>query len=177
MAKDYYKILGVDKNATEDEIKSAYRQLAKKYHPDLHPNDKEASEKFKECNEAYSVIGDKENRGKYDRGEMDFQGNGGANPFEGFHFTSASGFDDIFSDLFSGFMGGGGRRQSATPVGTDINCNIKLTFMEAALGVKKKVTFSRMEKCSDCKGTGGKDASSVKTCDKCGGSGKLNYTQ
>ena len=180
--KDYYKILGVEKTASADEIKSAYRRLAKQYHPDLHPNDKEAAEKFKEINEAYSVVGDPDKRGKYDRGEMDI-GSGGAgfNPFGGGAggFT-ATGFDDIF-DMFSdafGFGGSRARRKSAqAAVGSDITYRIELTFMESVLGCTKPITFSRLEKCPSCHGTGAKDDAHCKTCDKCGGSGQIRHVQ
>ena len=132
MAKDYYSILGVEKTASADQIKSAYRKLAKQYHPDLHPDDPVCAEKFKECNEAYSVLGDEDKRRRYDNGEYDMQG-GYGNPFGG--GFSANGFDDIF-DIFSSFMGGGGRTSSrrAENVGSDVNYNLELTFMESAKG-------------------------------------------
>lgn len=175
--KDYYKILGVEKSATQDEIKSAYRKLAKQYHPDLHPGDNAAAEKFKEINEAYSVLGDAEKRGKYDRGEMD--DNGGFNPFSGGSGFTATGFDDIF-DMFNdafGFGGGSARRRSGGSVGSDISINVELTFMESILGCKKPISFSRVEKCPDCGGSGAKDDAHLKTCDKCGGSGQIRYTR
>lgn len=174
--KDYYQILGVSKDASADQIKSAYRKMAKQYHPDLHPNDKQAAEKFKECNEAYSVIGDPDKRAKYDRGELDMDGQGGFNPFGGGGF-SATGFDDIF-DIFSGMFGGGTSRRTTRQTnvkGSDITYTLNLTFMEAALGCQKSITFSRMEKCPTCNGSGAKDASSIKTCDKCNGSGQVRY--
>ena len=125
--KDYYKVLGVDKSATQDEIKSAYRKLAKQYHPDLHPDDKEAAEKFKEINEAYSVIGDPDKRGKYDRGEMDNDfGGAGYNSYGG--GFSASGFDDLFN-MFTGafdFGGSSRRRGGATQSGSDVTVNVEL---------------------------------------------------
>ncbi len=174
--KDYYKILGVDKNASQDQIKSAYRKMAKQYHPDLHPGDNAAAEKFKEVNEAYSVVGDPDKRGKYDRGEMDMDGAGGFNPFGGGGGFSASGFDDIF-DMFSGAFGFGGgqtrRRSAASSVGSDITYTVELTFMESILGCKKPITFTRVERCPSCGGSGAKDDSSLKTCDKCGGSGQV----
>lgn len=174
--KDYYKILGVEKTASQDQIKSAYRRLAKQYHPDLHPGDNAAAEKFKEVNEAYSVVGDPDKRGKYDRGEMDMDGAGGFNPFGGGGGFSASGFDDIF-DMFSGAFGFGGgqtrRRSSASSVGSDITYTVELTFMESVLGCKKPVNFTRVERCPTCGGTGAKDDSCLKTCDKCGGSGQV----
>ncbi len=179
--KDYYKILGVEKTASQDDIKSAYRRLAKQYHPDLHPGDNAAAEKFKEINEAYSVVGDPDKRGKYDRGEMDMGANGGFNPFGGGNggFT-ATGFDDIF-DLFSdafGFGGSGSRRRGAqTSAGSDITYQVELTFMESVLGCSKPITFSRLEKCPSCNGTGAKDSAHLKTCDKCGGSGQVRRVQ
>lgn len=178
-SKDYYNILGVDKNATQDEIKSAYRKLAKQYHPDLHPGDDAAAEKFKEVNEAYSVVGDPDKRGKYDRGEMDMDGAGGFNPFGGGGFT-ATGFDDIF-DIFSDAFGFGGtsrrRRANQTTVGSDITYTLTLTFMESILGCTKPITFTRVEKCPTCGGTGAKDESHMKYCDKCGGSGQVRRVQ
>ncbi|MBQ2724068.1 MAG: DnaJ domain-containing protein, partial [Clostridia bacterium] len=173
--KDYYAILGVSKTASDDEIESAYRKMAKKYHPDLHPNDNEAAEKFKECNEAYSVLGDAQKRQRYDRGEYDMgmNGAGGFNPFGGGGFT-ATGFDDIF-DMFSEFMGGGRTRTSRSThaQGSDISYRLNLTFKEAALGCKKQINYTRVERCSSCHGTGAKSESHLKTCDKCGGSGRV----
>lgn len=177
MAKDYYQTLGVDKSASADEIKSAYRKLAKQYHPDLHPGDNKAAEKFKEINEAYSVVGDPDKRGKYDRGELNADGSAGYNPFGG--GFSASGFDDIF-DIFSGAFGFGGgstRRKTQTTVGSDITYTVELTFMESILGCKKPITFSRIEKCPTCNGSGAKDEAHMKTCDKCGGTGQVRHVQ
>lgn len=164
--KDYYEILGVSKGAAEDEIKSAYRKLAKKYHPDLNPNDKEAAEKFKEVNEAYEVLSDPKKRQMYDSGGMDFSGGG----FEGFDFSGFSGgFDDILNFFFSGGRG------SAREVnrGEDIKINLSLTFDEAAKGVKRDISFSKDEKCSSCRGTGAKDGTRFEKCSKCGGTGKI----
>ncbi len=178
--KDYYKVLGVDKSASQDEIKSAYRKLAKQYHPDLHPGDEAAAEKFKEINEAYSVVGDADKRAKYDRGEMDdqFGGGSGFNPFSGQGGFSASGFDDLFNMFTGGFGFGGGSRggRKAQQAGSDVTVNVELTFMEAVLGCKKSIKFSRVEKCKTCGGTGAKDDSCVKTCDKCNGSGQVRQT-
>lgn len=178
--KDYYKVLGVDKSASLDEIKSAYRKLAKQYHPDLHPGDEAAAEKFKEINEAYSVVGDADKRAKYDRGEMDdqFGGGSGFNPFGGQGGFSASGFDDLFNMFTGGFGFGGGSRggRKAQQAGSDVTVNVELTFMEAVLGCKKSIKFSRVEKCRTCGGTGAKDDSCVKTCDKCNGSGQVRQT-
>lgn len=177
--KDYYKTLGVDKSASADEIKSAYRKLAKQYHPDLHPGDTAAAEKFKEINEAYSVVGDPDKRGKYDRGELNADGSAGYNPFGG--GFSASGFDDIF-DMFSGAFGFGGgssshRSSARTTVGSDITYTVELTFMESVLGCKKPISFSRVEKCPTCNGTGAKDEAHLKNCDKCGGTGQVRHVQ
>lgn len=173
--KDYYKVLGVDKTASADEIKSAYRKLAKQYHPDLHPDDKAAAEKFKEINEAYSVVGDADKRARYDRGEMDENG-AGFNPFGGGNGFTATGFDDIF-DMFTGAFGFGGnsRRKGDNAVGSDVSYTLELTFMEAALGCKKTIRFNRVEKCKACGGSGAKDEKSIKTCDKCGGSGQVRH--
>ena len=165
--KDYYNILGVEKNASQDEVKSAYRKLAKKYHPDLNPNNPEATEKMKEVNEAYEILGDETKRKKYDRGEMDF-GQG----FSG--FGQGAGFD--FSDIFDIFGMGGSRRSARqNTVGEDITHQVNLSFMESVLGCSKEVNFTRLEKCGTCGGSGAKSANSVKTCDKCGGSGRVIY--
>ena len=175
--KDYYEILGVSSSATQDEIKSAYRKLAKQYHPDLHPGDEAAAEKFKQVNEAYSVVGDPDKRQKYDRGEMDMDGQGGFNPFSGGGFT-ATGFDDIFDMFGSAFgFGGGSRRRSQTSAGSDIQYSIELTFMESILGCKKQISFTRVEKCPTCGGSGAKDENSLRTCDKCGGTGQVRRVQ
>lgn len=176
--KDYYEVLGVSSSASQDEIKSAYRKLAKQYHPDLHPGDDAAAEKFKQVNEAYSIVGDPDKRQKYDRGEMDFDGQSGHNPFGGGGFT-ATGFDDIF-DMFSGafgFGGGSNRRARQNTAGSDVTYTLELTFMESILGCKKPVTFTRVEKCPTCGGSGAKDENSVRTCDKCGGSGQVRRVQ
>ena len=174
-SKDYYKILGVDKNASDSDIKSAYRNMAKKYHPDLNPNNTEAAEKFKECNEAYEILSDKDKRARYDRGEMDFDGNyGGFNPFGG--GGGFGGFGDIF-DMFSDFMGGSGRRENVAQAGSDITYRLNLTFLEACKGCTKEISFSRMEKCHKCKGTGAKDEKSSKVCDKCKGTGRVQYVK
>lgn len=173
MAKDYYKILGVDKNASPDEIKKAYRTLVKKYHPDLHPNDAAAAEKFKEINEAHEVLSDDKKRKNYDtfgdpNGNMGGFG-GGASGFGGF-----GGFEDIFGDIFGGF--GGSRRTQTKVKGDDVTIELTLSFLDAAKGCRREVVYNRNEPCSHCSGTGAKGGTSFKTCEKCGGSGQIQYT-
>lgn len=174
--KDYYGVLGVEKNASDDEIKSAYRRLAKKYHPDINKTD-EAAEKFKEINEAYEVLGDPKKRSNYDQfGSADGNpfGNGGAGGFGDF-FGGGGGFGDIFGDIFSAFGGRNGRQAQAR--GTDINISVDLTFEEAAFGCEKNVTITRRDKCSACKGSGAKNGSEFTTCRECGGTGRVRFQQ
>ena len=177
--RDYYEVLGVAKGASADEIKKAYRQLAKKYHPDMNPGDKEAEAKFKEANEAYDVLSDDEKRKKYDQfGHAAFDpasgfGGGGAG-FGGFE----GGFD--FSDIFSSFFGGGGGRQSRSNMpqdGDDVETTIRISFEEAAFGCKKDVNFSRIESCDACSGTGAEKGSSPETCSTCRGRGFVTVQQ
>lgn len=191
--KDYYEILGVDKKASADELKSAYRKLAKKYHPDLYTNaseaeKKNAEEKFKEINHAYDVLSDPQKRAAYDEygsenGPMG-GGTGGFGGFGGFGGTrGGQGFsfdmDDIFSSIFSGF--GGGRTQqsraNAPQRGSDIRVGLTLTFEEAAFGVQKKINVRRVENCSACNGTGAKDGKAFKTCTNCNGTGHVTQVQ
>lgn len=177
--KDYYNVLGVDKNASEDEIKSAYRRLAKKYHPDLNKTE-EAAEKFKDINEAYECLSDPKKRSNYDQfGSADgnpFGGAGGHGGFGDFFGGGAGGgFGDFFSDIFSAFGGRGERAQRAK--GSDINISIDLTFEEAAFGCEKNITITRQEKCSACKGTGAKGGSEFTTCNECGGVGRVRFQQ
>lgn len=175
--KDYYEILGVDKNATEAEIKSAYRKLAKKYHPDVN-KEAGAAEKFKEIGEAYSVLGDESKRKTYDQfGSAAFeQGGAGAGDFGGFGgfggFQSADvDLNDIFSDFLGGFGFGGGSRNKNRPTkGDDILIRVDIDFMDAINGCKKDITLSVMEKCPECDGVGGHNP---KTCSTCGGRGKV----
>ena len=177
--KDYYSILGVDKSASEDEIKSAYRRLAKKYHPDLN-NTEEAANKFKEINEAYEVLGDSKKRANYDQfGSAD--GNpfgadgGGAGGFGDFFGGGGGGFSDIFSDIFSAFGGRGETHSQAR--GQDINLAMDLTFEEAAFGCEKNITLGKIERCASCKGTGAKDGKEFTTCSECGGTGRVRFQQ
>ena len=172
MAKSYYEILGVDKNASADEIKSAYRSLAKKYHPDLHPGDEEAANKFKEINEAYETLSNPEKKVAYDNPSPFGQGGFGGGQ-GGFDF-SGSGFDDIF-DIFSNFTGGGRRQSKSSNQGSSIRISLNLSFMEACKGVKKEVKVTKKERCPDCHGTGAKDGTSYTTCSKCNGTGRVQY--
>ncbi len=178
MAKNYYEILGVDKHASQDDIKKAYRTLVKKYHPDLHPGDEKAAEKFKEINEAHEVLSDEKKRKNYDtfgdpNGNMGGFGGSGAGGFSGF-----SGFEDIFGDIFGGFGGfGGGRANAQTKIkGEDITIEISLSFLDAAKGCKREVSYTREAPCDSCKGTGAKGGTAYKTCEKCGGTGQVQYT-
>ena len=180
-SKDYYEILGVSKDASEDEIKSAYRRLAKKYHPDLNKTE-EAASKFKEINEAYEVLGDSKKRANYDQfGSADgnpfgADGNAGGG-FGDFFGGGAGGFGDIFGDIFSAFGGGtrGGSRVSQQ--GEDINLAMNLTFEEACFGVEKDITVGKIEQCASCHGTGAKNGSEFTTCSQCGGSGRVRMQE
>lgn len=172
--KDYYSTLGVNKNATDDELKSAYRQLAKKYHPDLNKTP-EAAEKFKEINEAYSVLSDKQKRANYDQfGSADGPQGFGQGFSGGFGGEGFGGFEDIFN-IFTNFGGRGNK--PVREEGEDINANITLSFQEAAFGCEKEITITRRERCSDCGGTGAKNESDYVTCSECNGSGRSTYTQ
>ncbi|MBO5059591.1 MAG: molecular chaperone DnaJ [Clostridia bacterium] len=174
--RDYYEVLGVQKGASADEIKKAYRKEAKKYHPDLHPGDKACEAKFKEVNEAYEVLSDSDKKARYDQ-----FGHAGVDPNFGAGGAGAGGyggfgdFSDIFSDIFGGFggFGGGGSRRNGPRRGADIRKVVELTFEEAAFGCKKKLTIDKMEDCSTCHGSGAKPGTSPVTCGRCGGSGQV----
>ena len=173
--KNYYEVLGVSKTATAQEIKTKYRELARKYHPDLHPNDEECAKKFKEINEANETLSDPDKRKKYDyeleHPEMAGFGEGG---FGGF-----GGFSDIFggfSDIFGGGFGGRSSSKPQQAKGEDIQIEIELSFLDAVKGVKKEVTYSRREPCSSCQGTGAKNGTEYTTCSDCGGTGQKRYT-
>ena len=178
--RDYYEVLGVQKGASDDEIKKAYRKLAKKYHPDLNKDNPEASDKFKEAAEAYDVLSDSEKRGRYDQ-----FGHAGVDPNAGFGgggsgFGGFGGFDmgDIFDSFFGGgFGGGGGSRRNGPMRGRDIQQAIELTFEEAAFGCKKKVSIIRSESCDECSGSGAKKGTSPVKCSKCGGTGQMRTVQ
>ena len=151
MAKDYYKILGVDKNASQDDIKKAYRTLVKKYHPDLHPGDAAAAERFKEINEANEVLSDEKKRKNYDT------------------------FGDPNGNM--GGFGGSRTRQQTKTKGEDITIEISLSFLDAAKGCRREISYNRYAPCTDCHGTGAKDGTKYKTCERCGGTGQVQYTQ
>jgi molecular chaperone DnaJ len=184
MAKDYYKTLGVSKNATKDEIKKAYKQLAKKYHPDLN-KETDAGEKFKEINEAASVLGDDEKRQQYDQfGDAEAYKRAGGQGFQGgfgdFGFENSAGFD--FDDIFDQFFSGGGfsrqrRGRRGGRTGSDLRADIEITLEEAATGVVKTINVQRVEKCPVCKGTGAESEEDVKTCPDCNGTGSIRRTQ
>jgi molecular chaperone DnaJ len=177
--KDYYEILGVDKKASQDEIKKAYRKLARKYHPDLNPGDKTAEHKFKELNEAYEILGDEKKRSDYDQyGRSPFEGGPGGGPGPGFDYRTYTsgdrfdfgGFGDVFSDLF----GAGAGTETVNLKGPDLVMGLELSLEEAFSGVTKQFTFNRDVPCKDCGGTG---AETSQQCEKCGGIGKVSSSR
>ncbi len=179
--RDYYEVLGLQKGATDAEIKKAYRKLAKQYHPDLNPDDPTAADKFKEINEANQVLSDPEKRAKYD--QFGFSGvdpsyGGGANFTGGFDGVDLS---DIFADIFGGGFGGGFSSRASSPNaprrGSDIAVSLDISFMEACKGVSHDITLNRAEECPDCKGTGAEAGTSAKTCSECGGKGYVTFQQ
>ena len=178
--RDYYEVLGVDKNADDATIKKAYRQLAKKYHPDMNPGDKEAEVKFKEASEAYAVLSDPDKRRQYDQfGHAAFEGGaGGAGGYGGFDFNGAD-MGDIFGDIFGDLFGGGrGRRANNGPMqGANLRTQVRVTFEEAVFGCDKEIELTLKDECSSCHGTGTKPGTSPVTCPKCGGKGQVVYTQ
>lgn len=178
--RDYYEVLGVDKNADDATIKKAYRQLAKKYHPDMNPGDKEAEVKFKEASEAYAVLSDPDKRRQYDQfGHAAFEGGaGGAGGYGGFDFNGAD-MGDIFGDIFGDLFGGGrGRRANNGPMqGANLRTQVRVTFEEAVFGCDKEIELTLKDECSSCHGTGAKPGTSPVTCPKCGGKGQVVYTQ
>lgn len=179
--RDYYEVLGVDKNADDAALKKAYRALAKKYHPDMNPGDKEAEKKFKEASEAYAVLSDPEKRRQYDQfGHAAFDGGaGGAGGFGGFDFNGADFgdiFGDIFGDLFGGRRGSAGAR-SGPMKGANLRTSVRITFEEAVFGTEKEIELTVKEECKTCHGTGAKPGTSPETCPKCGGKGQVVFTQ
>ena len=185
--RDYYEVLGVGKNATDDELKKAYRKLAKKYHPDANPDNKaEAEAKFKEVNEAYEVLSDKQKRQMYDQfgfdGPQGFGGGQGGGYYSyGSGFDGFGGFSDFgdfgdLGDIFSSFFGGGSTRSRNTNgprKGADLKLNLDITFEEAYLGVEKEISINRNEKCTSCNGTGARKGTSPEKCSVCNGTGKI----
>jgi molecular chaperone DnaJ len=174
---DFYEVLEVSREASDDDIKRAYRKQALKYHPDRNPGDKHAEERFKECSAAYQILSDPEKRAQYDRfGPAAFEGNGG-----GFDF--GAGFEDIFSGIFGDFFGqatrGGGGRGSRSRArrGDDLRYNLDLSFEEAAFGCEKTITVPRMATCETCDGQGAKPGTKPKTCQACRGSGQVRFQQ
>jgi molecular chaperone DnaJ len=174
--RDYYEVLGVDRGADEAAIKKAYRQLAKKYHPDMNPGDKEAEKKFKEASEAYAVLSDSEKRRQYDQfGHAAFEGGaGGAGGFDGFDFSNMG---DIFGDIFGDLFGGGRRTSNGPMKGANLRTSVRLTFEEAVFGCEKNIDITLKDPCSVCGGTGAKPGTVPVTCGKCGGKGQVAYTQ
>ena len=176
--RDYYEVLGIPKTATEAEIKKAFRTTAKKYHPDMHPGDKECEEKFKEAQEAYAVLSDPDKRRQYDQfGHAAFDGSAGGGA-GGFDFSGMD-MGDIFGDIFGDFFGGGSRRSANNDPqkGANVRLSVRITFEEAIFGCAKELEFSYKEECKTCHGTGAKPGTSPETCSKCGGKGKVVYSQ
>lgn len=181
--KDYYEVLGVDRSASDDEIKKAYRKAAKKYHPDLNPGDKEAEAHFKEASEAYEILSDSGKRARYDQfGHAGVDPNYGAGGPGGGGFGGGFGdfgdLGDIFSSFFGGGFGGGGRSNPNAPRrGNDTSATVTLSFEEAAKGCEKTIKVTRIETCGDCGGSGAEKGSSPKTCGHCHGTGQVRVTQ
>jgi len=176
--KNYYEILGVDKKATDDEIRAAYKKLVKKYHPDLHPGDAQAAEMFKQVNEANEVLSDKQKRAAYDF-ELDRPARAAAGAGAGGAGAGAGGFggfSDIFDSIFQGF-GGAGASQQPDNTGEDIQKEMPISFMDAAKGCTKDITYVRNEPCAACKGTGAKNGTAFRPCVKCGGKGQVRFSQ
>ncbi len=187
--RDYYEVLGVQKTASEEELKKAYRVLAKKYHPDMNPGDKDAEAKFKEASEAYAVLSDPEKRAKYDQyGMAAFDGSGGMGGFEYSSSDYADMFGDLFGDLFGGAFGGAfggfggfGGSRSANPnaprKGANVKTTVRISFMEAMKGVKKEIEINYKEECPTCGGSGCKPGTGPVTCTECSGKGVVTLTQ
>ena len=180
--RDYYEVLGVDRNADEATLKKAYRVLAKKYHPDMNPGDKEAEKKFKEASEAYAILSDPEKRKQYDQfGHAAFEqggpGAGGFGGFDGFNFSGDMG--DIFGDIFGDLFGGGRRRGTSNgPMqGANVRASVRITFEEAVFGCEKELELNLKDECPTCHGTGAKPGTSPETCTKCGGKCQVVFTQ
>jgi molecular chaperone DnaJ len=181
MAKrDYYDVLGVNKSASPEDIKSAYRKLAVKYHPDKNPGDKAAEDKFKEASEAYGILSDKSKKENYDNfGHAAFENGGSQGGFGGFGGFGGSDFSDIFEDFFGDFGGGGRRsnRRNSSNRGSDLRYDLSITLEEAFSGKKQNIEFSSSDKCTTCKGSGSKPGYSADRCTYCGGNGKVRSNQ
>ena len=173
--RDYYEVLGVAKTATEEDIKKAYRVLAKKYHPDMNPGDSAAADKFKEASEAYAVLSDPEKRRQYDQfGHAAFDGQSGFGG--GFDFSGMD-FSDIFGDLFGDFFGGGRRSTRGGPQrGANLRTSVRITFMESITGCEKELELTLKDPCPSCKGTGAKAGTTPQTCTRCQGKGQVVFT-
>ena len=183
--RDYYEVLGVSKGASDDEIKKAYRKMAKQYHPDLNPDDKTAEAKFKEVGEAYEVLSDKQKRARYDQFghagvDPSYGAGAGGARYQQYGTGDFGDFSDIFGDIFSGF-GFGGSTRTRNPNGpirgNDVQVRIQLSFMEAVKGCKKEIPVQRLERCTECSGTGAKSGTTPETCPECGGSGQVRVQQ
>ena len=187
--RDFYEVLGVEKNASDEEIKKAYRRLAKKYHPDANPDNKqEAEAKFKEVNEAYETLSDTQKRQMYDRFGADGPQGFGSQGGNGYYSYSSSGFDgfgdfgdlgDIFSSFFGGGFGGNrsSRNSNSPRKGADLRYNLDISFEEAFLGTEKTINITRSETCDTCHGKGAKPGSNVEKCSMCGGTGQIRQVQ
>lgn len=177
--RDYYEVLGVDRNADDAALKKAYRALAKKYHPDTNPGDKEAEAKFKEASEAYAILSDPDKRRQYDQfGHAAFDGGAGGGGFDFNDMGDIFGsFGDIFGDLFGGGFGGSRRANNGPMKGANVRTQVRITFEEAVFGCKKEIDMVLKDECPDCHGTGAKPGTAPETCSKCGGRGQVRMTQ
>jgi molecular chaperone DnaJ len=181
--RDYYEVLGISKGADDAAIKKAYRALAKKYHPDMNPDNKEAEAKFKEVNEAYEVLSDADKRAKYDQfghAAFDPASGAGGSGFGGFGggFGDFGDIGDIFGSFFGGGFGGGSARRANAPTrGEDVSARVNITFEEAVFGIKREISYGRIQKCPDCSGSGAEKGTHAETCKVCGGSGQRRVTQ
>ena len=174
--RDYYEVLGIPKGATAEEVKKAFRKIAKQHHPDLNPDDKSAEAKFKEANEAYAVLSDDEKRSKYDQfGHAGVDGQG----FGGFGGGFGGGFDvnDIFENIFGGFGGASGSRRTGPQRGSNLKYRVMLDFLEAAFGLEKEITVTKEDLCDTCKGTGAKEGTEAIRCSTCNGTGQVSQRQ
>ncbi|MGH9845581.1 MAG: DnaJ domain-containing protein, partial [Blastocatellia bacterium] len=173
--RDYYEVLGVSRNATDQELKSAYRKLAMQYHPDRNPDNRDAEEKFKELNEAYAILSNADSRSRYDRyGHAGVSNSTSAGPWGEAGF---GGFEDILGDLFSDIFGGRGGRRGGAARGADLRYDLEISLEQAANGYRTKINIPRLENCATCKGAGTAAGSSPSTCNICGGAGQVRFQQ